>query len=62
MPTGCSAARSKPGSATIPEPPRNGRAAPAPLWKRLAWFAALYAAGIICVGLVAYGLRLWIKP
>lgn len=34
---------------------------PAPLWRRLAWFAALYAGGILAVGLVAYGIRLWIK-
>ena len=32
-----------------------------PLWQRLVWFAALYAAGVGAVGLVAYGLRLWIK-
>lgn len=40
---------------TIPEPRR------VPLWRRLAWFAALYLAGVGVVGLVAYGLRLWIK-
>ena len=40
---------------TIPERPRP------PLWRRLAWFAALYCAGVGTVGVVAYGLRLWIK-
>jgi hypothetical protein len=32
----------------------------APLWKRLAWFVALWAAGVAAVGIVAYLLRLWI--
>lgn len=39
---------------TIPDRPS--------IWKRVAWFVALYAAGVASVGLVAYGLRLWIKP
>ncbi|PWG01861.1 DUF2474 family protein [Sphingosinicella humi] len=34
--------------------------APAPWWKRLAWFVGLWAAGVAVVGAVAYGLRLWI--
>ena len=34
--------------------------APAPLWKRLAWFAALWAAGVVAVGSVAYLIRWWI--
>lgn len=42
---------------TIPK-----RAPETSLWKRLAWFVAFYAAGVGTVGLVAYGLRLWIKP
>ncbi|MDB5668989.1 MAG: hypothetical protein JWL74_1939 [Alphaproteobacteria bacterium] len=33
---------------------------PGPLWKRLAWFVALWAAGVIVVGSVAYVIRLWI--
>jgi hypothetical protein len=48
---------------TIPE-----RATPAAtcspkpsLWKRIGWFVALYCLGVGSVGLVAYGLRLWIK-
>ncbi len=32
----------------------------APLWKRLAWFVGLWAAGVAAVGTVAYLLRLWI--
>jgi len=34
-------------------------AAPGPWWKRLAWFVALWAAGVI-VGSVAWFIRLWI--
>ena len=33
-----------------------------PLWKRIGWFVALYVLGVLAVGIVAYGLRLWIKP
>ena len=36
--------------------------APNPLWKRIGWFVALYILGVLAVGIVAYGLRLWIKP
>ena len=39
----------------IPDEPRP------PLWRRLAWFIGLYLAGVGAVGLVAYGIRLWIK-
>ena len=31
-----------------------------PLWKRLAWFFGLWAAGVATFGTVAYLLRLWI--
>jgi len=34
--------------------------APDPLWKRLAWFAGLWAAGVATVGIVAWFIRLWI--
>ena len=34
--------------------------APGPLWKRLAWFVALWASGLIAVGTLAWILRLWI--
>jgi Protein of unknown function (DUF2474) len=32
-----------------------------PLAQRLLWFVALWLAGVGTVGIVAYGLRLWIK-
>ncbi|MFX0541789.1 DUF2474 family protein [Roseovarius sp. S4756] len=32
--------------------------APGPLWKRLAWFAAIWLASIAVLGAVAYGIRL----
>jgi hypothetical protein len=31
-----------------------------PLWRRLAWFVGLWAAGVATVGAVAYLLRWWI--
>jgi len=36
--------------------------APAPLWKRLAWFAALWVASVAAFGAVAWVIRLWLKP
>jgi len=33
---------------------------PGPLWKRLLWFVGLWAAGVITVAAVGYGLRLWL--
>ena len=30
---------------------------PAPLWQRLLWFAGLWAAGVISVAAIAYGLK-----
>ena len=36
-------------------------AAPLPLWKRLAWFVALWGASIVGLGFVATVLRLWLK-
>ncbi|MFC5326966.1 DUF2474 family protein [Bradyrhizobium oligotrophicum] len=35
--------------------------APAPLAKRLAWFAGLWLAGVATVGTTAFLLRLWMK-
>jgi hypothetical protein len=35
---------------------------PAPLWRRLLWFAALWLGGFGTVTIVAYGIRLWIAP
>jgi hypothetical protein len=40
--------------------PRPVGAAPGPLWKRLAWFVALWLGGLASVGLVAWLLRLWL--
>lgn len=34
--------------------------APAPLGRRLVWFVALWAAGVLTVSTVAYGLRAWL--
>ena len=33
-----------------------------PLSQRLLWFAALWLGGVGTVGIVSYGLRLWIAP
>lgn len=35
--------------------------APGPVWKRLAWFVGLWAAGVVAVGSVAYLIRWWLK-
>ncbi|MDE8650642.1 DUF2474 domain-containing protein [Novosphingobium album (ex Liu et al. 2023)] len=35
---------------------------PGPLWKRLCWFAAIWAISIGALGAVAYGIRLILKP
>ena len=32
----------------------------APLWKRLAWMAAIWAMSVSVIGLVSLGLRLWL--
>lgn len=32
----------------------------APLWKRLAWFAAIWLVSVTALGLVAYGIRLFL--
>ncbi|WP_137679382.1 DUF2474 domain-containing protein [Aurantiacibacter suaedae] len=34
----------------------------APLWRRLAWLAAIWASSVALLGAVAYCLRLWIAP
>ncbi len=43
---------------TIPEKPIRE---PGSLWSRVGWFVGLYLLGVGSVGLMAYGLRLWIK-
>ena len=35
---------------------------PGPLWKRLAWFVALWAAGVAAVGALGYGIGWWLHP
>ncbi|MGE3231405.1 MAG: DUF2474 domain-containing protein [Hyphomicrobium sp.] len=46
--------------------PSRGAPPPAdpkrPLWRRLLWFALLWALGVGVVSAVAYGIRLWIMP
>jgi hypothetical protein len=32
----------------------------APLWKRLAWFIGLWAAGVLTVTAISYFIRWWI--
>ncbi len=31
-----------------------------PVWKKLAWFVAIWCASLLAIGIVAYILRLWI--
>lgn len=33
-----------------------------PLWKRLAWMAAIWTMSVAVIGAVAYILRLWLAP
>lgn len=42
--------------AIIERPPEPGAPAP-PLWRRLAWFAAIAAGASLTTALVAYGLK-----
>ena len=34
----------------------------APLWKRLAWMAAIWLASVTTLGIVAMVIRSWLKP
>ena len=38
------------------------RQKPPPLAQRLLWFALLWLGGVATVGIVSYGLRLWLAP
>jgi hypothetical protein len=38
-----------------------GGAAPAPLWKRLAWMVLIWSGGVLALGVVSLVLRLWLK-
>ena len=35
---------------------------PSPLWKRLAWMAAIWAASVVVLGTVAGLIRWWLVP
>ncbi len=35
--------------------------APGPLWKRLAWMAGIWVVSVLALGVVAYGLKLWLR-
>lgn len=41
---------------------RSTSAENSPLWKRLAWMAALWAASVTVIGAVAFLLRMWLAP
>ena len=32
-----------------------------PLWKRLAWMAGIWAMSVVTLGVVAFGIRLWLR-
>ena len=32
-----------------------------PLWMRLAWMTAIWAASVGTLGVVAYGIRIWLR-
>lgn len=36
--------------------------ATSPLWKRLAWMAAIWGMSVAVLGVVGYILRLWLAP
>ena len=40
--------------------PSDSGPGPGPLWKRIAWMAAIWGASVLALGLVAGVLRLWL--
>ncbi len=42
------------GTTSLPRPP-------APLWRRLVWFASLWAGSVLSLGAVAGILKFWLK-
>lgn len=34
---------------------------PAPLWRRLLWFAGLWLGSVAVIAVVAYAIRLWLN-
>ncbi|MET1755323.1 DUF2474 domain-containing protein [Novosphingobium sp. RD2P27] len=34
----------------------------APLWKRLAWMAAIWAGSVAALGMIAWLIRTWLRP
>lgn len=36
-------------------------AGPGPLWRRLAWFVAIWAGSVVALGIVGFALRSWLK-
>ncbi|MEW4448851.1 DUF2474 domain-containing protein [Qipengyuania sp. JC766] len=44
-----------------PAPDPSAEADRSPLWKRLLWLAAIWVGSVSILGMVAYGIRLWLK-
>ncbi len=39
---------------------RRGAPRPAPLWQRLLWFVAIWAMSVAVLGVIGYGIRLFL--